>query len=150
MSSHDQDSTTKTYTDAELRYAATARCPCGAGLAYPLDAGLHGAWDCADILTGRAVPSGQEGSVTHTDRLPFAFYEVKSEDQPSAQGRTTRPTPLTEMETLARELNSAARAAESASDNLINAQMAYEKAKAKREDAHARYFAAKEKSDAPR
>lgn len=80
-----------TYTDAQLRYAATARCPCGAGLAYPKDSGIQGAWDCADILTGRAIPKDRPGFKQHTAALPFAFYEVKSEDQPSANGATTRP-----------------------------------------------------------
>ncbi len=31
--------------------------------------------------------------MTHTDRLPFVFYEIKSEGQPSANGATTRPGP---------------------------------------------------------
>jgi len=48
-------------------------------------------WDCADILTGRAVDSGKPGSVMHTGRAPFVFYEIKSEGQPSACGLTTRP-----------------------------------------------------------
>lgn len=81
----------RTYRDDELTYAATSRCPCGAGLAYPLGTGSRGAWDCADILTGRAIPSGQPGAAMHTDRLPFVFWEVKSEHQPSANGATTRP-----------------------------------------------------------
>lgn len=81
----------KKFTDDELRYSATARCPCGAGLAYPKGVDLRDwracSWDCADILTGRAVP----GHRTHTDRLPFAFHEIKSELQPSANGASTRP-----------------------------------------------------------
>jgi hypothetical protein len=85
------------YTDGELLYSATARCPCGEGLAYPEGIGLdartpdQNAWDCAGILTGRAIPKGDPGSVQHTARLPFVFYEIKSEGQPSAQGATTRP-----------------------------------------------------------
>lgn len=78
---------------SNLRFAATARCPCGAGLAYWTDRPTPGsvfkipsAWDCSAILLGVA-----DTTVQHTDQLPFAFYEVKSEDQPSAQGRTTRP-----------------------------------------------------------
>lgn len=71
---------------AELRYSAFARCPCGAGLAYPTAFSMHGWWDCAAILTGTA-----DRAAKHTDKLPFAFYEVKSEDQPSANGATTRP-----------------------------------------------------------
>lgn len=82
------------FTDAALIYAADSRCPCGAGLAYPRHVGPRGYWDCADILTGRAVPGEKE----HTAKLPFTFYEVKSEQQPSASGRTTRPHPLTERE----------------------------------------------------
>jgi len=80
-----------------LVYAATKRCACGAGLAYdPSDRGdgtFHGAsaWDCSAILLGEAIPAGQPGAVQHTDRLPFALYEIKSEGQPSAKGATTRP-----------------------------------------------------------
>lgn len=76
------------YTDDQLRYAATQRCLCGAGFAYPLDCDLHGSWECSDILTGRVTPA--DGKV-HTSPLPFTFYEVKSEGQASAQGATTRP-----------------------------------------------------------
>jgi len=70
-----------------LLFAATARCPCGAGLAYDQgNAGFNGSWDCSAILMGTA-----DKSVKHTDRLPFMYYDVKSERQPSAQGATTRP-----------------------------------------------------------
>lgn len=82
------------YTSAELVYAAFDRCHCGAGIAYPRDVQPFGEtayWDCSAILTGTAIPDGQEGSVKHTDKLPFAFYEIKSEGQPSARGTTTRP-----------------------------------------------------------
>jgi len=76
----------------QLVYAATNRCPCGAGLAYLAGSQpMTGAWDCSAILLGTAVPSGQPGAVQHTDRLPFVFYEIKSELQPSARGATTRP-----------------------------------------------------------
>lgn len=75
----------------ELRFAAYTRCSCGAGMCYPKDIGMHGAWYCSDILLGRAIPSGQEGAKMH-DKLPFMFYEIKSEDQPSANGATTRPS----------------------------------------------------------
>ena len=85
----------------KLLYAATARCPCGAGLAYPPDGPgdetsphrwpFNGYWDCSAIWLGEAIESGQPGSVEHTDKLPFAFYEIKSENQPSANGATTRP-----------------------------------------------------------
>lgn len=67
-------------------YSATARCPCGAGLAYVKNGDIRGSWDCSKILLGEADPE-----VQHTARLPFVFYEVKSENQPSAEGRTTRP-----------------------------------------------------------
>lgn len=89
---------TRPWRDDELLYAATARCCCGAGLAYaPTDKGTGpfkgpSQWDCSDILTGRAIPSGQPGSVKHDEPAPFAFYEIKSENQPSANGATTRST----------------------------------------------------------
>lgn len=76
----------------KMIYAATKRCPCGAGLAYddtcveePFK--MPSYWDCSAILLGTA-----DENVTHTARLPFAFYEIKSENQPSANGATTRPT----------------------------------------------------------
>lgn len=78
-----------------LRYSAVARCPCGAGLAYDpafVDANgvfrgpLSGHWDCSAILLGT-----QDKKVKHTAQLPFTFYNVKEEGQPSARGITTRP-----------------------------------------------------------
>ncbi len=78
----------------KLIYAATSRCPCGAGLAYDPAAKGEGVWrgpsywDCSAILLGTA-----DKGVQHTDKLPFAFYEIKAEGQPSAQGATTRPSP---------------------------------------------------------
>jgi hypothetical protein len=71
-----------------LVYSATARCPCGLGLAYDADNTdpFKGAWDCSGILEHRA-----NSEVKHTAALPFIFYEVKSEGQPSANGQTTRP-----------------------------------------------------------
>lgn len=84
--------TVKTLTDKHLVYVADNRCPCGAGLAYERGASsTQGAWDCSAILTGRAIPSGQPGSETHTARLPFTFCEIASESQPSVKGATTRP-----------------------------------------------------------
>lgn len=80
-------------TEKALVYAAYSRCPCGAGLAHPEGMGAKGHWDCSAILLGTAIPSGQPGAVQHTAQLPFTFYEVKSERQPSANGATTRPTP---------------------------------------------------------
>lgn len=75
-----------------LRFSATARCECGAGLAYDVDLrDPFGSWECADILRGLAVPKGQEGAKVHSPPFPFSFYEIKSEDQPSAMGATTRP-----------------------------------------------------------
>lgn len=89
-------------TEDDLVYAAGARCECGAGLAYiPWDKlqamGLdhrdpeHNCWDCSDILLGRAIPAEQPDAKKHSGKYPFAFYEIKSENQPSANGTTTRP-----------------------------------------------------------
>ena len=71
------------FTDEELLYAATSRCPCGHGLAYPKDCGVSHYWDCSAILKGIA-----DKNVKHTAKLPFAFYDVKSEDE---RRGTTRP-----------------------------------------------------------
>lgn len=72
----------------ELCFAATTRCACGAGMAYP-DGGMnvHGSWHCSAILRGKAPVMS-----VHSEQMPFAFYEIKSENQPSAGGETTRPT----------------------------------------------------------
>lgn len=75
----------------KLTYAATARCPCGAGLAYDETCTMDpfvgpSYWDCSAILLGTA-----DQSIKHTDKLPFAFYGIKGEGQPSARGATTRP-----------------------------------------------------------
>lgn len=84
-----------------LHFAATMRCSCGAGLAYdpaglsggvgntdgPFKGPLNGYWDCSAIILGTADKEKQ-----HTEHLPFSFYEIKSENQPSANGRTTRPS----------------------------------------------------------
>lgn len=82
----------RTFRDSELVYSATSCCLCGAGLAYPRRAHPgSGAWDCSDILTGRAVKQGEPGAKRHDGPAPFAFYKVLSELQPSAALRTTRP-----------------------------------------------------------
>jgi hypothetical protein len=79
-------------TPSDLVYSAESRCECGAGLAYDKRSDdPKGYWDCSDILLGKATPKGQPGSKLHTDKLPFVFYEVKSEIQRSARGATTRP-----------------------------------------------------------
>lgn len=68
---------------ARLTYAAGTRCPCGLGIAHRAGDDY---WDCSGILLGTADPT-----VQHTAELPFVFYEIKSEYQPSARGATTRP-----------------------------------------------------------
>ena len=75
----------------ELIYSAHSRCECGAGMAYPKGVGIRGSWVCGDILLGRALPASNPDSKVHSGSLPFAFYEIKSEQQPSANGATTRP-----------------------------------------------------------
>lgn len=80
------------YTDKELTYAATGRCKCGAGLAYPLDYPLDtdealklGAWVCSKVLKGEALADQH-------DHLPFAFWKVREETSiNNASGATTRP-----------------------------------------------------------
>jgi hypothetical protein len=74
--------------DTELLYAATARCQCGAGLAYPLDheAALRQAsWKCGTVLKGESV----EGE---HDSFPFAFWKIREETSiNNAGGYSTRP-----------------------------------------------------------
>lgn len=60
-----------------LKYAQYSKCPCGALLAYDMADEVTRAWDCSDILLGKAIHKGQPGSKTHTDLLPFAFWSVK-------------------------------------------------------------------------
>lgn len=97
------------YTGAELRYAATSRCTCGAGLAYPLDhadAQELSAWVCSRVLLGEVempagAPSAPSGFFAPVERpdvagvvhqgFSFVSYEIKSEAQPSVRGATTRP-----------------------------------------------------------
>jgi hypothetical protein len=74
------------FTVYELLFAAGARCVCGAGMAYPDNIGMHGAWYCSAILLGQAAPGTE-----HSPAYPFAFYKVKSEAQPTQAGATTRP-----------------------------------------------------------
>lgn len=77
-----------TLTDHELLYAATARCACGAGMAYPLDASEAlrlGAWLCSDVLKGNANPG------TKHDELPFAIWKVREETSINNTVGTTRP-----------------------------------------------------------
>jgi len=79
------------FNDDELVYAAYERCNCGAGMAYPKSIGVSGAWYCSDILTGRAIPGKTEGAKEHSSRKSFMYYEIKSENQSSVKGSTTRP-----------------------------------------------------------
>lgn len=80
--------------DTDLVYASTARCCCGAGLAYitscHLIKGADHAWDCSDILMKRTLEKEQEGHSRHSPLYEFAFWNIKSEKQPSANGLTTR------------------------------------------------------------
>lgn len=78
-------------TRPKLIYAAHNRCLCGMGLAYDLRNKImsdprQGYWDCSGIILGTA-----DQSVKHEAKLPFVFYDIKSEGQPSANGATTRP-----------------------------------------------------------
>lgn len=74
------------YKSIQLTYARAARCKCGAGLAYPNDGDIHGAWLCSAVLRGDSSPDA-----VHDEPLPFAFYEVKSEHSTPGMTETTRP-----------------------------------------------------------
>jgi hypothetical protein len=83
------ESGTPPFTDDELRYAATARCKCDAGFAYPEKSGPHGMWVCSALL--KSGERSAEAQAHHDAAMPFMFWSVKDEGQPSAGGRTTRP-----------------------------------------------------------
>lgn len=78
-----------------LTFAASSRCVCGHGFAYDPTGEVRSdkdspfkmvsQWECSAILLGIADPK-----IEHSGPMPFAFWEVKSENQPSAYGRTTR------------------------------------------------------------
>lgn len=73
----------------DLEWAATARCRCGAGYCYPkFIRDTHGSWMCSAILLGTAAAESE-----HDVAKPFTFWSIKSDDQPSANGATTRPRP---------------------------------------------------------
>lgn len=101
--------------DEHLMYAARSRCRCGAGLAYldgvDLDHPMGRSWYCSEALFGLlngkeyetvksgemfkpGVARGKHDSIEHDGAYPFAFYEIKSEIQPSQGGATTRPKGL--------------------------------------------------------
>jgi len=77
------------YTDSQLIYSATSRCRCGAGKAHPRETNPLGNWECSDLLTGRAELDPDRLD-QHTGAMPYTFYEVLSEDNPSAMGKNTR------------------------------------------------------------
>ena len=72
----------------DLRFAAYQRCACGAGMAYPIGCGTKGAWHCSAILRGAASRER-----VHSGPQSFQFCEIKGENQPSANGATTRDEP---------------------------------------------------------
>lgn len=91
-------------TDRDLLYAATARCRCGAGLAYPMDHELAcaiGAWVCsavlkrdvADVATDQTQAAfAGTPTVGNHDCLPWAFFKVREETSINNHGgHTTRP-----------------------------------------------------------
>lgn len=75
------------FKDEELVYAASSRCKCGAGFAYPSTIGMHGSWHCSHLLKTREPRAG------HSDSMPFAFWSVRSESQIARNNGivTTRP-----------------------------------------------------------
>ena len=90
-----------TFKDTELLYSATARCKCGAGLAYPLDhehAMQLRAWVCSRVLKGevegvahRAWPFSS-GSLGEHVAFDWAFYKVREETSINNDGaHSTRP-----------------------------------------------------------
>lgn len=77
--------TNPVFKDEELIYAAYILCPCGHGMAYPRGCGPLHYWDCSAILRGIA-----DKEVEHAGQQPFTMTNIKSEQQASAHGATTR------------------------------------------------------------
>lgn len=90
-------------TDLDLLYAATARCRCGAGLAYPLNHELAmaiRAWVCSAVLKGEVegvateqVPPmfGVQRPADH-DSFDWSMWKIREETSINNRGaHTTRP-----------------------------------------------------------
>jgi hypothetical protein len=96
----------------ELTFSAYTRCKCGVGMAYINDRELRkketgDCWVCSDLLLkdlklrvkreggffGGGIIEDENGT-EHTQSYPFVSYEIKSENQPSANGATTRPNDI--------------------------------------------------------
>jgi hypothetical protein len=101
MADAEETPTRETFTDSELLYAATGRCRCGAGLAYPLDhekAWKLRAWLCSSVLKGegqahRQMPAafGHAPEGEH-DAYDWSMYKVREETSVNNDGgRSTRP-----------------------------------------------------------
>lgn len=83
-----------------LIYAATARCAyCRTGLFYPekqrfepgsMAEDLRQCWVCLPVYAAALANDRAFPYDSHTV-YPFNFWEVKSENQPSANGASTRP-----------------------------------------------------------
>lgn len=81
------DAPDRNMTADDLVWAATARCRCGAGFCYvKFLHDMHGSWLCSAIVLGTASADSE-----HDRAKPFTFWSIKSADQPSANGATTRP-----------------------------------------------------------
>lgn len=57
------------------------KCLCGARMGYDKNGvsgtPISGFWDCTAILLNVAPEKGEPGAMTHSDRMPWAFYELK-------------------------------------------------------------------------
>jgi hypothetical protein len=49
-------------------------------------------WECSDLLKGEALPGTK-----HIDPITFRERWIKSENQPSANGQTTRPPTIKQI-----------------------------------------------------
>lgn len=91
----------RTYKIDQLRFSATERCTCGAGLAFPPGYGEEPearAWTCSRALLGE-VPFGDGPAPNDLVRVetaghvvkPFVFWNVAAEGSTFAGTDTTRP-----------------------------------------------------------
>lgn len=75
----------KHLTQSDLVYAASARCFCGARLAYNRNLRAHRVWMCSALLLEEEEPETK-----HTDPLPYAKYKILSELQTGEERKTTQ------------------------------------------------------------
>jgi len=91
----------KKYTDLELIYAASCRCNCGAGMAYPLnheDAMELRAWICSKYLKGELANEDPSQHLV----ADFSITKIREETSINNREKATTRPPGTKILTVGR------------------------------------------------